>query len=119
MTPSTLGRLTAVLHNGRDRISLAMLTAATAILVGLAASPQLALIANQFKPGNAGSLDANIKKASSPLMDSVEVTAIAAMPLLVVVGIAAWVIGSRKGAESIVKPILFVVAVFSVPGIVA
>ncbi len=34
-------------------------------------------------------------------------------------GVAVWAVGSRKGAESIVKPILFVVAVFSLPGIVA
>lgn len=119
MTPTPLGRPLAALNAARSHAALTLAALGMACLTALMCSPQIALIANQFKPGNAGNLDANIKKASSPLMDSIEVIAISSLPLLVLVGVAVWAVGSRKGAESIVKPILFVVAVFSLPGIVA
>lgn len=119
MTPIPLGRPLAALNAARSHAALTLTALGIACLTALMCSPQIALIANQFKPGNAGNLDANIKKASSPLMDSIEVLAIASLPLLVLVGVVAWAVGSRKGAESIVKPILLVIAVFSLPGIVA
>ncbi len=119
MTPITLGRPLAALHSARERASLILLAAACGLMVTLAGLPHAELISNQFKPGNAGNLDQNIKKASAPLMDSMETVSIAVLPILVMAGVVAWMVGSRKGAEGIVKPVIAVIAIFSIPGIVA
>lgn len=119
MTPISLGRPLAAFNHARERAALMLLTAFCGLLVAITANPHAHLLQQQFQPGNGGGIGANIRKASSPLMDAIETISISSLPILLMVGIAAWYIGSKRGAEHIVKPIVFVVAVFSIPGIAA